>query len=153
MSDRRFQILIRAIVCGVRQIPEQIATPLRDWIDDNIPTPDGPPVVNAKVSLEAVDARLIGAMPDGSDGPTSGTRTHVIDVKFLANPDTDAASIEQLLAGLRGAAAEQPQIAGLPNGGRLFVDDDEKVEAAEDHEHPVHDGPIVTVTARVAVSE
>lgn len=136
----------------MRKIPDEIATAVSDWIDENVPTPDGPPVVNATVKLEAVDSHLIGAMPDGSDGPTSGTRTHVIRIKFFAHPDTEAAAIDQLLGGLRLAAAEEPQIAGL-NGGRLFLDGDEKVEAERQHEDSHHNGPIVTVTARVSVSE
>lgn len=136
----------------MRKIPDEIATAVSDWIDENVPTPDGPPVVNATVKLEAVDSHLIGTMPDGSDGPTSGTRTHVIRIKFFAHPDTDAAAIDQLLGGLRLAAAEEPQIAGL-NGGRLFLDGDEKVEAEKQHKDSHRNGPIVTLTARVSVSE
>ncbi|HEX5929532.1 MAG TPA: hypothetical protein VFY48_09070 [Solirubrobacterales bacterium] len=136
----------------MRKIPDEIAIAVSDWIDKNVPTPDGPPVVNATVKLEAVDSHLIGTMPDGSDGPTSGTRTHVIRIKFFAHPDTDAAAIDQLLGGLRLAAAEEPQIAGL-NGGRFFLDGDEKVEAETQHEDSDHNGQIITVTGRVVVSE
>jgi hypothetical protein len=143
---------IRVIVGEMRKIPNKIATAVSDWIDENVPTPDGAPIANATVKLEAVDSHLIGAMPDGSDGPTSGTRTHVIRIKFFAHPDTDTAAIDELIGGLRLAAAEEPQIAGL-NGGRLFLDGDEKVEAEDHHEDSDHNGPIITVTGRVAVSE
>jgi hypothetical protein len=84
----------------VRRVPDKIAVPVLDWIDDNVPTPDGPPWVDTKVGLEAVQDHLIGPMR-GSAGPTSGTRTYSMDVKFRAVPGTEQAAIDQLIAGLR----------------------------------------------------
>lgn len=134
----------------MRHVPDDIAKPVLDWIDENVPTPEGPPVVNARVKLDAVHDHLFGPLPPGSDAPTSGTRTYAIDLRFLAAPGTKQVAIDQLLAGLRLAAAEEPQIYGLPDRGRLFLGKD-TVEAVDDHEDPDHDGPIVTLAARVSV--
>lgn len=133
----------------MRHLPSEIEVPVRDWIDENVPAPEGPPVINAKVKFDAVHDHLIGSIPPGADGPTSGTQTYVMNVRFLATPGTDQAAIDQLLAGLREAAVEEPQIKGL-HGGRLFLGQD-MIEAPEQHEDPDHDGPIVTLKARASV--
>lgn len=134
----------------MRHLPDDIAEPVLGWIDENVPTPEGPPVVNAQVKLDAVHDHLFGPLPTGSDAPTSGMRTYAIDLRFLAAPGTEQVAIDQLLAGLRLAAAEEPQIYGLPDRGRLFLGKD-IVEAVDDHEDPDHDGPIITLAARVSV--
>lgn len=135
----------------MRRVPDEIAASVLDWVDEKVPTVDGPPCINAKVELEAVHEFLIGPMRD-SGGPTSGTRTYSMDIKFRAVDGTKQAEIDQLLVGLRWAADEESQIAGLPNGGRLFLGD-EKVEGPSEHRDPSHYGPIVTFAAAVRVSE
>ena len=135
----------------MRRVPDEIAEPVLEWIDEQVPTPEGPPCVNATVKLEAIHDHLLGNMR-GSDGPTSGTRTYAFDVKFYAAPGTEQAAIDQLLASLRWAAGEEPRIAALPEGGR-FVLGESKIVAEGDHGDPDHPGPIITLGARVSVSE
>lgn len=150
-AGSRYRPWICAIVCRVRQLPDEIAAPVLNWLDEKVPTPAGPPCVNATVKLKAVHEHLIGSMR-GSDGPTSGTRTYSMDVKFYAVPETEQAAIGQLLAGLRWAAGEEPRIDGLPEGGLLRLGE-ERIEAKSEHGDPDHDGPIITLAAVAQVPE
>jgi hypothetical protein len=91
-------------------------------------------------------SHLVGHTPTG-DPPTTGLRSHQLDLRFLLTTEETKATIDPMLDRLRAVALEDPELGGrLDYRTRLELGE---AAVAKRGERNRHGGPVVVANASV----
>jgi len=126
---------------------EAVERAVDEWVREVAIDP-GTGVPNSAGGFEITDYRshLVGHTPTG-DPPTTGIRSHQLDLRFLLTTDETRATIDPILARLRASALEDPELGGrLDYRTRLELGE---AAVANRGERNRHGGPVVVLYASV----
>jgi hypothetical protein len=126
----------QAIEAAVDQWVREVA------VDHRVGVPDSA----GGFEIAAYRSHLIGHMPTG-DPPTTGLRSHQLDLRFLLTVEETKATIDPMLDRLRATALEDPELGGrLDYRTRLELGE---AVVAKRGERNRHGGPVVVLHASV----
>lgn len=126
---------------------EAIEAAVDEWVREVAIDP-GTGAPDSAGGFEITDYRsqLVGHTPTG-DPPTTGLRSHQLDLRFLLTTEETKATIDPMLDRLRAAALEDPELGGrLDYRTRLELGE---AAVAKRGERNRHGGPVVVLYASV----